>query len=336
MKLIEKYVEAVVSHLPEESKKEVRLELKSNILDMLPEDYTEAEVIDVLEGMGNPSSLADEYVPGRRYLIGPALYDRYIATLKMVLTIVAVSFTAIICFKWLVTGDITSSSSIIGTSVSITADIVSTIIMGLLQATFWVTLIFVLLDRYKVIDGQDPFKKEAWHIGDLDKLTISTKNKISRVKIIIEMCFTIFFTFLIYLQPSNIAAIMVGGEGTVMIPLFNLDTLRSFMPLILLVAILSLSISLWKLVLEHWTLSLAFGNTILNIVSAIVVVTIFTHPHIFTGEIYDYIAGAVAHSTVEHLRLLADNGLKIGLVAFVLISVWDSIDGFLRSRNTLV
>lgn len=56
MDLIEKYVYEVVRHLPEDSREDVKKELRSNILDMLAEDYTEDDVRKVLTELGDPKS----------------------------------------------------------------------------------------------------------------------------------------------------------------------------------------------------------------------------------------------------------------------------------------
>jgi len=92
MSLIDRYVHAVAQYLPKDTRDDVLKELRTNIEDMLPENYTEKDVYKILEGLGSPLELANEYNPKKRYLIGPGYYDKYLLILKMVVGIcIAVS-----------------------------------------------------------------------------------------------------------------------------------------------------------------------------------------------------------------------------------------------------
>ena len=56
MNLIERYVRAVKKYLPNDLKEDVAKELTTNILDMLPEYYTEEDVYKVLTELGSPKN----------------------------------------------------------------------------------------------------------------------------------------------------------------------------------------------------------------------------------------------------------------------------------------
>jgi uncharacterized membrane protein len=79
MNLIDSYLHAVTENLPETTREDVISELRANIYDMLPCDYTENDVREVLVKLGNPVRLADDYSERKKYLIGPALYDSYLS-----------------------------------------------------------------------------------------------------------------------------------------------------------------------------------------------------------------------------------------------------------------
>ncbi|HOK27788.1 MAG TPA: hypothetical protein PLI21_02040, partial [Methanomassiliicoccaceae archaeon] len=78
MDLIERYIQAVTERLPDGTRDDVARELRANIEDMLPDEAGEEDVREVLEKLGSPSALANEYRQSKRYLIGPAMYDAYI------------------------------------------------------------------------------------------------------------------------------------------------------------------------------------------------------------------------------------------------------------------
>src|SRR5574344_277501 len=75
--LIDRYVFDVVRRLPEGERGDVERELRANIRDMLPEDSQEAETVRVLESLGDPRKLAEQYRANPRYLISPAMFEQY-------------------------------------------------------------------------------------------------------------------------------------------------------------------------------------------------------------------------------------------------------------------
>ena len=61
MDLIDRYIYEVKRYLPESIREDVGLELRTNIEDMLPKNYTKDDVYKVLTELGSPSKLANEY-----------------------------------------------------------------------------------------------------------------------------------------------------------------------------------------------------------------------------------------------------------------------------------
>ena len=88
--LIERYIAAVVQQLPEKERAEVAQELRSNIYDMLSDQPNDAEIKEVLQLMGSPTKLAEQYRQNPRYLISPQVYDEYIRLLKLLVPIVGI------------------------------------------------------------------------------------------------------------------------------------------------------------------------------------------------------------------------------------------------------
>ena len=58
---------------------------RSTIEDMLTENFTEQEVMEVLSKLGDPAQLAASYRDTPMHLIGPKVYDAYIWTMKMII-----------------------------------------------------------------------------------------------------------------------------------------------------------------------------------------------------------------------------------------------------------
>ena len=247
MNLIDRYVYIATERLSEETRKDVSKELRANIEDMLPESPTESEIYAVLEGLGNPMNMADEYSQRKRYLIGPGLYDSYFSVLKLVLGIVAIVFICITFLKWAVNPPVGGKFSQI--SVQFFLDIIFAPIQGMLQGFLWVTVIFAILEKSGIPEGKMPFVKKKWSPEDLPAMPISKKSKISRAETVFSMFCTIFFTALIYYQCGLIGIYTKGTNGLYLVsPLFVTKRRQFYIPLILIFAIIQLGIFIWKFI----------------------------------------------------------------------------------------
>ncbi|MGL5352105.1 MAG: hypothetical protein ACRDA5_02120, partial [Clostridium sp.] len=158
MQIIERYVYAVVSKLPEKSKSEVSKEVKSLIYDMM-ESYDdnlteEDKAIKVIDELGNPEVLSNNYRGKERYLIGPKYFNKYVFVLKIVL------LTVFLCVSVIsLLGMFTTDQSILE---NITKYI-AVVFDSLLQGAVWVTIIFSIFE-YKNINLDNELK---WSINDL-------------------------------------------------------------------------------------------------------------------------------------------------------------------------
>ncbi len=330
MKLIDRYVYAVTQYLPEGSREDISKELRSNIEDMLPEEPTEDEVYKVLKELGNPWMLANEYKPKKQYLIGPGLYDQYLYTLKLVVGICIAVFVALS----VIAGGVESAKDgiTVGDYSHIFSGLISAITEGALQGAFWVSLVFVIIERSGVEKGSLPFFKKEWTPEDLPVLPVPKNRLISRVEIIVSICFTVFFTAIIYFQPELIAIYEKGGSHTNIIPLFNVDRIQVFLPFILLVALLSLGISIWKYIQGSWNISIAIGNTVYNLLSGILLTVFASDKEIFNKEFFSAIAGYSGNPT-WNIETWRTGGVWVFITVLIIICLWDSVAGFLKCRN---
>lgn len=330
MKLIDRYVHAVTQYLPEVTREDVGKELRSNIEDMLSDDASEEEVYEVLKKLGNPWRLANEYNGKKRYLIGPGYYDQYLITLKLVIGICISVFVVLAAIAGGVdfvkdTGGAQAYSNLV-------SKVMSAIFEGALQGAFWVTLVFVILERSGV-EGGHPFSKKEWTPEDLPELPLPKHRLISKTEIIVSMCFTVIFTAILYFQPGFIAIIKTIGPGNREItPLFHIDRLQVMMPWIILLAVMQVGILIWKYIRGSWDITLAIGNTIYNLFSCIVLVVLVTDQTIFNQEFFRAIA-RYTNSTNSNVELWKARGILIFIIVLIIICVWESVSGFLKCMN---
>ncbi|MDF2986713.1 MAG: hypothetical protein K0R50_2223 [Eubacterium sp.] len=331
MSLIERYVLAVMERLPEDIRYDVADELRSNIEDMLPENPTDSDIREVLEKMGNPKKLAQEYNSTKKYLIGPGLYDSYFSVLK---TVVGIAVTIIVCislFDWAV-GDIDS----IGKAdlwVEMFAELLATAITGGLQAAFIVTLVFAVMERSGISEGELPFVKKKWSLDDLPTAPISKKAKISRAETIFSMFCTILFAALLYFKPQLIAMYLTK-DGTIdIIPLFNIDRLHHYIIAILLIALVQLCTVIWKFVQRRWTVPLAIVNAVQNAAVSLLVILLFNDRMLFNQAFFTKLSEIFKLPEVKIMETWFLGTSLFTIVIFTGICIWDSVSAFLKCKR---
>ena len=101
MELIERYLQAVRSYLPERQKDDIVKELSENIQSQVEDreaelgrKLEEEEVAAILRQHGHPMAVAGRYLP-RQYLIGPAVFPYYWFTVTRTVPVIAMTLFAI-------------------------------------------------------------------------------------------------------------------------------------------------------------------------------------------------------------------------------------------------
>jgi hypothetical protein len=261
---------------------------------MLPELPTEKDVYEVLEKLGDPRALADEYNEKKRYLIGPGLYDSYISVLKLVVCIVTIVFACITFLKWVVNPQ--ASGEFSRTSIRFFLEIMFTPVQGILQGFLWVTVVFAILERTGVNEGKIPFVKKKWSPEDLKDIPVSKKRRISRIETVFSLFFTVFFTALVF-QSELIGLYTKDNNGLILVsPLFVSERLQFYIHIILIFAIIQLSMSIWKFISRKWTLPLAITNAIHNTALSVFVYVLLSDNSLFNPKLLSIFADATKTS----------------------------------------
>src|SRR5690349_12729581 len=95
--LIERYVYAVTRNLPENQRDDVSKELNATIEDMVADRMKKSTksrnkvIRDVLNELGRPEKLAENYTNSKNYLIGPEWFFQYKKVLFIVLKIAPIT-----------------------------------------------------------------------------------------------------------------------------------------------------------------------------------------------------------------------------------------------------
>ena len=232
--LIDRYIYDVVRRLPKDQRKDIELELRALIDDMLGGAAEESEVAGVLQNLGKPADLARRYRESEPCVVGPENYETYRLVLKIVLICVGVGIAVSAAVGWLANGTVGSLKD----GIRLVSETLADGVLSLVAAYGFVTLIFAVLDRRKVRIEQ---KDAVWNPFSLPPVP-DRRALIKRSDSVVGIVFMLIFGGPLIFAPQVFGAWVKEGEEIRAIPLFNLDIWHITMPLMLL----GLGIAWWR------------------------------------------------------------------------------------------
>ncbi len=290
MRLIELYIQEVTRRLPEKSRDDIALELRSTIEDMLPDEYSEKDVKAVLEKMGNPVILASGYLDRPMHLIGPRYFDIYINLLKMILPIAAV-----ISLIPLIASTIVSYSgeeAVLNVILGLIGQGIWTIVSTGIQVFFWLTVVFAIIERTDNKKTQVPLTAcfKEWTPEDLNHISYIPKEKaITKIDIFLGLLWTAIWASVYFNASSLLGVYEKGGNGLeFVIPTLNQKVLLSYWPWVILVIGLELVIAFYKLKIGQWSMKLAWLNTVMQVTASIVFIVIVSNNQLVNPAFVTY------------------------------------------------
>lgn len=331
MTLIDRYVGEVVRRVPANEREDIRRELRSTLEELLPAGYAEKEERELLLQFGDPAVLAGKYRSQPRYLIGPAFFDLYIKLLKIIIPVVltAVLVVLIVTTIFSSAGE-ASVASVIG---GLIADSIAAVIDTIVNVFFWVTIVFVIIewvDRLNRSSGKPPIvlPEKGWSPDDLaSEQELMPKNRvIPRSEPAFDLIWTAVWVS-VYFNADKLVGIYEGSASGLdfTTPAFDQSVLLSYWPLVVFVVILQVLMDLWKWMRRRWDLRLATLNLIVQTLTVLVFLLLFTNPDIFTSGFLAQLARIFGSAE-------ALNWIVGGLVFTVaLFAVIDVIQGFRKA-----
>lgn len=332
--LINLYIQEVTRRLPEKIREDISLELRSTILDTLPNDFTENDVKQSLEKLGNPAVLASRYRERPMHLIGPKFYDMYITILKMVMPIVAIVIF-IIFFTEKFGSIFGSETSPLVIAPVIVGEAIWLLLNTIIQVFFWVTIVFIILERTIGSADDIPLSLSGakWTPKDLENLPyIPLKREITKG----EVVFTLFWTVLwatLYFNATNIIGVYQRNNSGLAftLPIFNQEILMSYLAIVIIIIVLEIFRVAYMAIARQWTFNLAVSNALINLASFILLIMIASNPNIFNSEFAPYIANII-DKPLETV-ITAIFWLKWFIVSIVIVtSLIDTYNGFRKAR----
>lgn len=266
--MINRYIYQVTKHLNPMSKSDIENELRTLIYDMLEartqgNTATKEDILSVLKELGNPSELAEKYRDTSRYLISPEIFPLYLFVLKIVIgaTLFGMCIATVLEL-------ITSYSQI---WYSYIGNWIGEMIGSAGSAFAFVTVIFAILE-WKGVDLKELIPD--WDAEELPPVPLKEAN-IPIGEPITGIIFTIIGIVIFTSAPQLLGAYHYDG-GLIAIPIFNLDTFRVVLPLFLITMGLGLLKNIWELIDRRYSIPYALFSFIINTISTILTIIIFT------------------------------------------------------------
>lgn len=328
MRIIDLYIQEVTRRLPEKSREDIALELRSSIEDMLPDDYTEEDAKAVLEKMGNPAILASGYLDRPMHLIGPRYFDIYMNLLKLILPISAVISLISMVANTIIT--YSGEQAVLNVLLhSIGLGIWGILSTGI-QVFFWLTVVFAIIERTDRKNSQTPLTAcfKEWTPDDLNNIPYIPKEKtISKVEVFLGLLWTAIWASIYFNAASLLGVYEKGSNGLEFVtPTFNQEVLLSYWPLVVTVIGLEIAVAAYKLLKGQWTSKIAILNTVMHGVSSIVFIIIISNKQLFNSTFVTYIT--------DLFSLTGDvaNWFSWGaIVTFLLFAAIDIYQGFRKA-----
>ena len=323
MSLIDRYIAEVGRHLPEKDRSDIEAEIRSTLEDMIEErgrstaKATDDKIItETLEQLGDPRLLASKYAPPKHYLIGPGWYDMYVKSLQRVLFTV-LPIIAAVTFILTLTQDPLDFINAVGEAVG------SVFNVGL-QILFWITVVFVFLERSNEIPNEPQGADiRAWTVAQLPKLP--KKRQISIGESIMNIATVLFVMIWVALPP--ILDRFQGDNGSV--PFLHPDLWNLWLPLFFVIMGLTLVHEVFQLKIGNWTPALTATNVILGLISIIYIAAL-----VITQDVINpAFLAMLDNSGAPELREVATWSIDISAAIIAGIYVWDIVNSIRMARR---
>lgn len=310
--LTERYIAATTASLPAESQQDVRTELGVSIADAVEarieqgEDPAAAERA-VLTELGDPAALAAGYADRPLHLIGPRYYLTWWRLLKALLIIVP------LCAL----GGVAVAQALIGSPVeTIIAESLAIALSAAVHVFFWVTLVFVILERSGTPTGG------GWDVDQLPQ----AQDPDARLSDVVASLALLAVTAAAVLWDGTRGVVHVRGETLSFLhPQLWPWWMAALFVLFALEAVIAVTV--W--IRRGWTVPLAAVNTL----AALLVVSwtltllgrgLLVNPAFTEAVLLD---NGVDADVVRILGVL----LGVGVTA---IAGWDAASGWVKARRS--
>lgn len=293
--LMERYIYEVTRRVAKDQREDISMELRGLIGDMYEQEMEKDGVVEtengedaevmqrVLESLGDPAEFAKKYRDEKSVLIGPEYYDNYIWILRIVMITAVIVTVVSSAFEGIIEGGVTAA--IFGMWIG---EAIAEGIAALISSFGAVTLIFALLERYKVkVDLSDA--RKSWNVKDLAAEIVPAKTwtpmqlppmpdkrgMISRSDCIVGIVFALIFCGLLALAPQLFGILhFEDGQLVASITVFNLEKWATILPVFLASIMVGLVDEVIKLVYGYYCKTVFYCSLACNVIQVVLTVVL--------------------------------------------------------------
>jgi hypothetical protein len=334
--LIKRYTYAVTQKLPVSQRADIEKELNGLIEDQLEDrvqgrEATEKDVEQVLVELGSPSALADKYRGHKLYLISPEAYPFYSMIMKIVIGSVALAMLVVFVIQTLSTPQLAFDHFI---------GFLTSTFSACIQAFAWVTIIYSLIDRARILEGEPLDAEKEWKISDLPQLP-EDQVTINRADPIAGIVFTVIYAVLI-VSAIHLFGMWVldGNHTTAVIPFFNIAVFQGFVPYILGLAALSILCEAVQLITGKWTVALVAFDALTNALNFVLALFMFSGSAIWNPNFMQQVVqaglapvGSSAYQTLSFIWGRVTQGMIYFIAIIFAIQMISTLAKVLRMKG---
>lgn len=316
--LTERYLAAALRHIPANKREDVERELRSSIADAIDDRVAAGETPEaaervVLEGMGDPARLAAGISGRPMYLIGPELFLHYRRLLTTLLSTVVPIAAAVLGVIELARG------GGIGDAINVAIDAAINVA---LQTAFWVTLIFVLIERADFFTKTDERRQSGrWTVDDLPKASTTRISVSDTVGELITLLITIG-GFLLLRGLS-----WTDKETGQQVLLLDPSLTDLWLPALIAVLVALVAFRLVLHVVGRWTMPMAVVHALVELGFALPIIYLALNGTLVNPAFAD---------AIGYPPLARGDGLVMIVVAIsvALVTAWEIFDGFRQAARS--
>jgi hypothetical protein len=309
--LTDRYVAAALRGVPEKQRDDVERELRASVADAvdgLVENGIEQPLAErhVLTDLGDPDRLAADYSDRPHHLIGPALYFDYVRLLKVLLAVV-LPIVAIA---------VTLAQTLAGSDIGgVVASAVTTGLTTGVHIAFWVTLIFVIVER------TGPDTRRSLGTWNLDRLPELPARRQSFVETVASVSWISILVALVFVQHYFV---FVDGRN---VPVFNPDLWSFWLPAVVLLLVGEIAVEVVRYRTGGWTFPLAIVSSVLNIAVAAILVGLLQAGTLLNDAFFAALGWPTTGGAIEGI-------VVAGTVALIVVAGFSVVDSLVRAYRS--
>jgi hypothetical protein len=307
--LTDRYVHATLRAAPSSQRAELEPEIRGLVADTI--DAHGGDERAALTTLGDPSALAARYGDRPQYLIGPGYFEEWRRLLTLLLPTV-VPIVGVVIMAAHLLGEATVGEAV-------TAGLGAAINVAL-QTVFWVTLVFVVIERTAGATGERAAPKRAWTVDHLPELPDDGRIGIGELASTLVANIAVLVS-IVWVQLQS--PIVIDGAA---FPLFDPALWSFWLPYFLVVTVLEIAFTLALFARGRWSMTYAIGNAALGAAFAIPAIWLLQNDLLFNPALVAEVTEATGGTWLDV------TGIVIACVV-VAVVVWDAIDGFRKAHR---